>query len=308
MSSPDRTNERNARVAEARRRIGDISIPYSPQAELKMALDELRHTAALTKGRPQRGVHLFGPSFAGKSTAAREHARHVLAEEGNRDESVPIAIATVDPEGSLASVATDILRALGEPRPDRGSAALRWERVWNSVPDRGVQVLVLDEFQRAARRPTMSPVIAAKIQDMMEAGLCAVAFLGLESAHDILRSASDLANRLDVPVSMNPLVWADPEDREIFSRFVERYDQALVTHGILATRSGLSDDRADLQLLHEASSGLIGHFCRIIETAAISVVRNQHHAISREDLADAVDDWAVANRRIGYNPYREAMR
>lgn len=305
MTALENMADRNARVARARQLIGQISIPYPPQIELKVALDELRHTAALTRGRPQRGVHLFGPSFAGKTTAAREHAKHVLATEDHPPGSVPIAMATIDPEGSLASVATDILRSLGEPRPDKGSAALRWERVWNSLPEREVQILVLDEFQRAARRPTMSPVIAAKVQDLMESGLCAVAFLGLEKAHDVFHSASDLCNRLDVPVTMTDLRWADDEDREMFADFVHLYDNALVESRVVSLRSGLADDVEQLQLLHEASNGLIGQFCRIVETAAISVVRNGHSCIAREDLVDAVDDWSIANRRIAYNPFRD---
>lgn len=308
MTTPENMAERNARVARARQLIGEISIPYPPQIELKVALDELRHTAVLTRGRPQRGVHLFGPSFAGKTTAAREHSKHVLATEDHPPGAVPIALATIDPEGSLASVATDILRSLGEPRPDKGSAALRWERVWNSLPERKVQILVLDEFQRTARRPTMSPVIAAKVQDLMEGGLCAVAFLGLEKAHDVFHAASDLSNRLDVPVTMSQLQWADDADRQMFTDFVNRYDQALAEAGIISLRSGLADDEQQLQLLHEASNGLIGQFCRIVETAAISVVRNRHSCISREDLADAVDDWSIANRRIAYNPFKDGEK
>ena len=308
MTALENMAERTTRVARARQLIGEISIHYPPQIELKVALDELRQTAAMTRGRPQRGVHLFGPSFAGKTTAAREHAKHVRTTEEYRAGAVPIAIATIDPEGSLASVATDILRAIGEPRPDKGSAALRWERVWNSLPERDVQILVLDEFQRAARRPTMSPVIAAKIQDLMEAGLCAVAFLGLEKAHDVFLTATDLSNRLDVPVTMTSLQWADDEDRQLFTDFVDRYDDALVNMGVMSLRSELAGDEQQLQLLHESSNGLIGQFCRIVETAAISVVRNRHSCISREDLADAVDDWSIANRRIDYNPFRDGER
>jgi len=308
VTGVENMRDRNERVARARLAIGEISLPYAPQIELKVAIDELRHTAALTRGRPQRGVHLFGPSFAGKTTAARDHAEKVLTDEGKASGTLPIAIATVDPEGSLASVGTDILRALREPRPDRGSASLRWERVWNCVPDRGVQILVLDEFQRAARRPTFSPVIAAKIQDMMEAGLCAVAFLGLETAHDVFKSASDLSNRLNVPVTMGQLLWSDSDDRSLFSDFVDRYDHALVAAGVLKATTGLADDDDNLRLLHESANGLIGQFCRIIDTAAISVVRRGEGSISWDDISEAVDDWSIANQRIDYNPFRDGAR
>jgi hypothetical protein len=47
----------------------------------------------------------------------------------------------------------------------------------------------------------------------------------------------------------------------------------------------------------------LGQFSRIIETAVIAITREGQRIITRRDLSDAVDDWAVANRRIGYNPF-----
>lgn len=294
--------ERSEAVSTARAAIAGFAIPHGPQRELEIAIEELALTAIKTRGLPQRGVNLFGPSFAGKSTAARRYAAKVLSLGQHRSGTVPIAVATVDPEGSLASMATDVLRALGEPRPDKGSTALRWERATQALRRKEVQVLVLDEFQRANRRPTMSPVIAARIQDIMEAGLCAVAFLGLESAREILRGAKDLANRLDAPVTMPPLRYSDPYERDLFHKFASQYDDALVKAGVTQLRSGFADDE-NLQVLMESSGGLIGHFARIVETAALANVRRRLPAISRQDMADAVDEWAIANNRIGYNPY-----
>lgn len=154
----------------------------------------------------------------------------------------------------------------------------------------------------------MSPVIAAKVQDMMEAGLCAVAFLGLEAAHDVFKSATDLSNRLDVPVTMGQLDWKDSDDRSLFCDFVDRYDHALVSAGVTKALSGLATDEDQLRLLHESANGLIGQFCRIIETAAIAIVRAGEGSISWDDVSDAVDDWSIANRRIDYNPFRDGFQ
>ncbi len=55
-------------------------------------------------------------------------------------------------------------------------------------------------------------------------------------------------------------------------------------------------------MLLESASGLIGQFSRIVETAVVNITRAGHDGITRQDLCDAVRDWAVGNDRIGSNP------
>ena len=161
----------------------------------------------------------------------------------------------------------------------------------------------LDEFHRAGRRPTISPVIAGKILDIVDDGDCACAFLGKTSAEQVFASCPDLKNRLDAPVHMPRLRWVN--DSAEFMAFADAFDQALVDADITDIKSGFGDEDT-AKLLLEASNGLIGQFSRIIETAVIAITRDGQQAITRQDLSDAVDDWAIANGRIGHNPFKQA--
>lgn len=291
-------------VGAARMRLRSIVVPYEPQQEFLMAVRELASTAYHGRGSPLPAVALFALSQSGKSTAAKEVARTINEASSGDASKYPIAVATLNNDGRPAAVATSILRALGEKRPELGSETIRRERVFNAIEERQLQVLILDEFHRAGRRPTFSPVIAGFIQDLLDAGLCAVAFVGKAEAHEILKACPDLANRLDAPVRMEPLQWASEYDRRLFTKFVAAYDLALVEQGVLRFPVGFADGDMP-QLLMEASQGLIGFFCRIVEEAVAAATRQRHDGLTRQDIANAVEDWGVGTGRIDYNPFHD---
>ncbi|MDH7971296.1 TniB family NTP-binding protein [Sphingomonas sp. AR_OL41] len=291
-------------VARRRNVVRDIRVDWAPQREFIVALDELLYSAIERPGGPQAGVRLLAPSYSGKSTVARRYVSEVLERGEHRTDTIPVAYAKLDPEGTVGSLATDILKALGAKRPESLTPIKRWERARRTMRDKQVRLFLFDEFQRAGRRPTVSPVIAGKLLDVMddEEGSCACAFIGKAAAKGIFKTAGDLGNRLDAPVHMQPLVWASKADREAFTKFADAFDEALVAGGATVVKSGLADPPV-AELLMEASNGLIGQFSRIIETAVMNITRAGHTGIARGDLAIAVDEWSIGNERIDYNPF-----
>lgn len=297
------TRDLYEKLGKIRDAMGAIVVPYAPQQEFRAAIEELSATARHSRGRPQPGVHLFAPSYSGKTMGIIEVANAINGSGGEEFGSIPIAVARLDPEASVGSVATDMLKALKEPRPERGTAAVRWERVLDAIQRRKVEVFIFDEWQRLGRRPTVSPGIAGKIQDIMDAGLCAAAFVGKADGINIFRAYPDLQNRLDTPVTMPPLQWLRDDDRHLFIKFVRSYETALIAQGIVKFSCEMADESVAQPLL-EASCGLIGYFCQIVQSAVISITRDDHDGITYEDLTRAVDEWGIGNNRIDYNPLR----
>ena len=288
-------------VAYRRLLVRAIRSPYAPQSEMDATFEEMRVGAPLLRvaGMPQPSVRVLAKSFTGKSVGARDYVRRTRAKLG--DGSSSAVYVKLDSDGSVASLATDILRALNEPRPEGLNAEKRWPRARKAIKDRKVDLLILDEFQRAGRRLTIHPVIASKILDILDEGDCAIAFVGKLAAKAIFKATDDLGNRLDPSVSIGRLTWT--AHSEAFIKFADAFDQALVDAKIVDIKAGLGKP-ATAQLLLEASSGAIGQFSRIVETAVVNITRAGHATITRRDLSDAVDDWAVGNERIDYNPFR----
>jgi hypothetical protein len=113
-----------------------------------------------------------------------------------------------------------------------------------------------------------------------------------------------LNGRLFPPLTLPPLDWWADDDRDLFLDFIEDLDTAMVDKKIMKVASGLVEEDIARPLCL-ASSGIIGRTCRIVETAAINVVRDGRHAITRNDLALAVNSWAIAHSFIDYNPFVE---
>lgn len=294
-------------IAERRLLLRGLPIPYGPQQELAAAFDEALCSADELReaGLPQPGLKLLADSFSGKSSGALRYVREVFEREEHRPGSVPVLYVKLDTDGTVGSLATDILTALDQPRPNALAPDKRWERARQAIRDCGVSLTIFDEFQRASRRPTISPIIAGKILDIMDGdnlrgGDCACAFLGKTNAANVFKSCPDLRNRLDSPVHIPKLVWS--RDQADFMAFAEAYDQALVDADILTHRAGLGTP-VIAQLLLESAGGLIGRFARIIETAVLGITREGVNMITRADLRDAVSDWAIGNGHIKYNPF-----
>lgn len=303
FTEAERPSGRSRRVAAARAAFHAIKLPYLRQDELSAALDEVRLTGQLTKGQPQGGIRLIAESGAGKTIGAERFKAYVEATEEFDPRAKPIVIATIDGSGTTRSVPVSILKALEVPRPETGTEPILWMRAVDELRRHETQLLVIDEFNRAARRMTMSSAIATALRDLMDRGVVPLAFLGTDEAKELFRRNPDLGSRLDAPVTMEPLDWLIEEDRELFTGFLRGLDDEMVARGILRATSGLSEPEL-ARTLCEASNGNIRQISRIVRTAMMAVVRRDHDAIDRLDLEDAVDDWAIPNGCIDYNPFR----
>lgn len=299
----ERPSERSQRVAKARVAFDTIELPYPRQDELVAALDELRLTGLEMRGQPHSGLRLIAETGSGKTRGAHRFRRYVEASGAYPPDDRPVVIATLDSSGTTRSVPSSILKALKEPRPNVGTDRILWERAIDALMHANTELLIMDEFNRAARRPTISGAIAMDLRDLMDAGVVPIAFLATEDAKDLFSRSPDLGGRLDAPVTMEPLDWLVEEDRDIFTDFLRDLDEAMVEVRILERPSGLAE-RDLAQILCEAANGNIRQICRIVRTAMSAVVRRQDLAITRADLETAVDEWSIPNLHLNYNPFR----
>ena len=299
MTARDRTVNAAAAVRNA---VRSIKLFYEPQEEVRLALSEHVATAELGRGRPQSGFQLRAPSQSGKSTVLEAVAKEFNEDSAVAPGDVPVPYVRIEAEGNVATVAADILRGLGERFPYLGKPPARWDRVFKCIEKRNVRVIAFDEFHRAGRTAAVSSQIGWKIQTLLDTGLCGAAFVGEPAATDLFTYAPALRKRLDAPVHLPPLDWFDEEGRSTFLKFADDFDEALSAAGLTDGKSGLALDDVAEPLL-EASTGLIGFFCRIVENATVRIARDGRTSITRDDLSDAVDEWAIGNGFIERNPF-----
>ena len=291
-----------SRVGKAKASFDAIRVDYPPQTAVMAALDEMR-IAALGRSEhaPCGGAMLVAPHGCGKteSIVALRRILEASADEGCK----PLLHVETAGAGTTDSLPTSILQALGAARPDIGTEKARWPRAIAEMRRCGVQIVVFDEFNRAARRPRMSRPIATAIREkIMDTGVAPVAFVGSEDAGSVLAQVPELMERLDDDIDLSPLRWDTRGDRALFLSFLVDLDQAMVNAGILACFSALADE-AIARSLWEASAGRVRRICKIVRAAMAAALHDGRAFIDRNDLAEAVDSYCIPRGFCQSNPF-----
>ena len=297
-----------ARVGKAKARFDAIRVDYPPQTAVVAALDEMR-IAALDRPThaPCGGAMLVAPHGCGKteSIVALRRLLEASADEGCK----PLLHVETAGAGTTDSLPTSILQALGAARPDVGNEKARWPRAVAEMQRCGVQIVVFDEFNRAARRPRMSRPMATAIRErIMDAGVAPVAFVGSEDAGSVLAQVPELMERLDDDIDLSPLRWDTKGDRALFVSFLGDLDDAMFKADIMACPSDLAHEGI-ARPLWEASAGRVRRICKIVRAAMACALHDGRSSIHRNDLAEAVDSYCVPRGFCESNPFtRRAVR
>lgn len=249
MSIKEDPSVANARAATATARFSVIRTDHGPQNALISGLDGFRLQAvALREQRAETGESLPMPVACtiaelgvGKTIGAQRLERMHRPTDPD-DIRRPVIIATLDTTGQQISIPQSILIALKKKNATHAiKPAIAWERAHRALREHDVQLVIFDEMNRAARRPTMGAVIGGDLMDMLVVGEAAVAFLGTTEAKKVFNRVPALKDRMKSPVVMKPLEWYDAEERAIFVEFLEQMDEAMQERGIVTAQAGLAD-------------------------------------------------------------------
>ena len=298
-SGAERPSDVSRRIGDAQGAFDAIRETYAYQDDAVGALHAfmLSH-ANCAPGTPCGGASLVAAYGTGKTEAIEKLKAQVAPDF--RPGTVPVLRAEIPTSGSIDHVPNAILEALGVPRPDAGRPAFRWQKAVAKMREAEVRLLTVDEFDRAARRPTMSQPIANVLREkIMDAGIAPIAFAGTKPAGELLESCDALFDRLLVQIPLDPLDWISMDDREVSGEFLAAIDARLVGDRILRNGSGLAD-RAET--IVKASGGRIRQIMKILRAGLGAAAARNGASIS---LADLASGWAELPRKSGVaaNPF-----
>jgi hypothetical protein len=282
-----------------------IRLDFPPITDAVGQIDCIR-IAALERapGAPCGGGFLVAPTGTGKTETLKmvEGILNAGAEAGRR----PALRVNFSPSGTTDSLPQSILAAIGARRPDAGSEKTQWQRAVEEMRRAKVEILLLDEFNRAARRPTMTAAIAISIQEwIMDPGVCPVVICGSERASTVLKAAPAVHERLEDQIDLEPLDWLRSADKTLMRDFLGDLDAAIVELGLLPALSGL--DEGDLpKLLCTASAGKLRAIVKTVRVSLGLALMRRSPAMTRIDIAEGVDRYCLRQRLVGKNPFDAA--
>lgn len=312
MSDEEAPSQRTERAADATAIFNSIRVDFGPQNALVSGLDAARLQAiAIRKQRAVSGVKIPMPVLrtiavmgVGKTIGAEMlEARH--SPKDPDDMLRPVLIATLDTTGLQISIPQAILYALGKKNWNHATKpAIAWERAFKALREHDVQIVIFDEMNRAARRPSMGEVIGGDLMDMLLIGEAAIAFLGTSDANKVFNRVPALKDRMKSPVVMKALEWHEDDEKEVFIEFLQKLDEAMLDRKLVTALAGLGNEDT-AKLLWEVCTGRLRPLCLLLEEA-VSLIHydNELLALTYEVLAQAVENHSIENEIINYNPFK----
>lgn len=262
-------------------------IPIPVIVALADKMDVLRQTALQQPpGAPKDGMCIQLPSGVGKSTSARMFRRSVAARSGLTEDDGPVLIVDLDIE-ETCSIWSSLLRALGDPYWDIGYPKALQKRAVKKLEQRGVEIIILDEFNHAVDR-AQARTIMNSVKLILNAGIAPVVCMGTnDELAELPRNPAFERRMVSAPI-IGPLHWSDKSERQNWRGFLHGLDTAIVAHGILPAMSGLSMPQL-AEAFIDACDGIIGYAHWVIQDALTEVLQRGGRLIENTDLSASID-------------------
>lgn len=297
------TNSTAAKVAL----VEQIYVPYPPHIEFHEAAKFLIELGIATRGMPQKGLRVLAPSGSGKTAAATALVRIIHEKYPRTSTRVPVVNVSLDRACTARKLMVSILEKFGDYYASSGNEQALKSRVKRCFQSLGTVLLIIDEIQHINYQVSVMNDVTDSLKRLLDDGVVPIVFMGTEEAEGLFTRNIQLSSRLLPPCDLHPLDLKSPRDRNLFAGYVTLLDEAIVANKILPSLSGLNDAEI-LECLFLMSDGVFGRVSRLLPTVVKQVLLRGGARIEREDLASAVDSWAIANNICRTNPFYRGGR
>lgn len=272
---------------------------------------------------------ITGPAGVGKTTL-RKHLMSFFPRQidGRKVQIGPGLEATCDDIPALSvmmlkqptanSLARSLLAALGDPMPGRGDGSELTERVSHYLRHCGVQVLFIDEAQRAVDRDGVLRRydIADFLKDIHELAGVSICLFGMGRTKHLFAHDEQIRRRWNNEIALAPYVWSDPteagqaaQEALTFMSILKSYSETLPIP--LAGEVDVSLPET-AQRFYFVTSGVIGFLKKLLikatEVAMFEGLPEIRYRTLSRALADAFisSEFDVASSGDPFVPHWEA--
>lgn len=279
-----------------------IYVPYPPHLEFHERCKFLIELGVATRGLPQKGLRALALSGSGKTSAAMALVRLILAKYPRTSTRVPVVYISLERAGTAKKLMISILEYFGDSYSSSGNEQVLKSRVIKCFQTFGTLLLIIDEVQHLNYQVSLRNDVTDSLKRLLDGGVVPIVFMGTEEAEGLFTRSVQLSSRLLPPCDFKALSLNSQEDRSLFAGYLKLLDQAIVSKRILPNLSGL-DNPETVECFFLMASGVVGRASRLLSVALEQALRRGCAQIEREDLALAVDRWAIPNGICKTNPF-----
>lgn len=285
---------------DAKIRLTEDIIVESPQ--FKAVMDRIAdcHKRSRLSSEPDC-LFITGGTGYGKTTIGRYYSKgypRIVNAEGT---TVPVLRSSIPTPASIKSIASWLLKDLGDPLPNKGTTGQITMRLCGLIGKCGVELIILDEFQHMIDRDTENVLTSSAdwLKQLLNETKVPMVLMGMPWAVRILESNEQLKRRFAAKIGLNPFGWASREEQMEFISFLIVLEKALPMPKASNLYSGDMPFR-----LFCASRGIICNIKKLVSRAAEKAFERGMDSITMELLALVYDDKLAFDSTMSVNPFR----
>ncbi len=271
----------------------------------EQAVDDISRTHAMS-GLEGAGMLLMGIPGLGKSSILASYCKHHLAERNDLESpersKEPILLVSVPAEPTLKTLIQEILLASSFEGSINGTVGELRQKLNELIHERGVELLILDEFQHFLREQAKSNTrgVVNHIKLMMDKHKLAVVMAGTPAGYRSIANYEELYQRFaQRQTRLTPFQISSEADLKAFgaylkacTNFLERQEVKIVP---------LSNKEMMVRL-YVATRGIPRLIAMLLKMALADAEPNE--TITRNDLARAYTKAPINPELKNFNPLK----
>jgi hypothetical protein len=240
---------------------------------------------------------------AGKTTLQLHYMEMVPGRMVGDKETLPVLMARAPARGTEKKLVTALLRSIGDPAAELGSADRQTARLLHFMDELKVEIVMIDEFQQFIDKDN-SRVLQNQcdwLKDLIDQSRRAFLLCGIPWAVHILQKPENeqLSRRISIRKQLSPFGWDIKEEKAVFRAFLKTIDIQLP----LPEQSRLASNELSYRFFC-ATNGRIGKIMKLVRRATeIGILENMPH-LDLIVLAHAYQERLMADHPERVNPFQ----
>jgi len=205
---------------------------------------------------------------------------------------VPILYISTPASPSAKGLAEELLTALGDPFPDKGTETNMTSRLIKLLKHAQVSMIILDEFQHFYDKSSHKVMhhVADWLKRLIDRSKVSIVVGGLPTCQAVLNQNEQLAGRFMGQIRMPRFDWSDDDSREEFRAILNAFQQSL--DGF--EWPDLSSPEMAFRFFC-ATGGLMGYLVKILRQTVQNAIFDNKFVIDLKALKAAYEESLFAD-------------
>jgi len=245
---------------------------------------------------------ITGWTGAGKTKLYQDYERRFSCVHTEGGRKSPILTARIPPKANDKSLATILLKRLGDPLAEKGSALNQTLRLYSAIEDCGVELIILDEFQHFVDWDSLKilKTVSDWLKVLIDETKKPIVLIGLPYSDVVLNATgnSQLKRRFSLRGNLDFFRWESIEEKKEFRGFLKKIDESLPLNEF----SNLSDPVMAYRFYY-GTYGVVAYVMKIVRRAAVLAVQKGQEKVDLALLAQAFNELIQPENPRKVNPF-----